>query len=110
MFVIIFSTMFIWLLWGYPSMVLRAMKKTPSWGKPIQYVFDENGLTQQTHVSEANVAWQAIIWAEEWPDWFLLHINSQMIFYAVPKRAITVEQQQTLKTLLKTKGLLKVSK
>ncbi len=110
MFGVIFSTMLIWLLWGYPKSVLRAMKKMPSWGKPIEYVFDENGLTQQTDVSKATVAWQVIIRAEEWPDWFLLHISSSMIFYAIPKRALNVEQQQILKMLLKSKGLLNFSK
>lgn len=108
MFVVIFSMLLIWLLWGYPRLVLRTMKKMPSWGKPVQYVFDDNGFTQQTAVLKATVQWHAIIRVEELPDWFLLHIGSPLIFYAIPKRAFTVEQQQALKTLLKNKGLLKV--
>ena len=110
MFFFFFAMMLIWLLWGYPNVVLRAMKKMPSWGKPIAYVFDENGLTQQTDVSKTTVEWKAIMRADEWTDWFLLHLSSPMIFYAIPKRALNIEQQQTLKTLLKNKGLLNISK
>lgn len=84
------------------------MKKMPSWGKQVVYVLDDKGLTQETAVSKATVDWQAIIRAEELPDWFLLHIGSQLFFYAIPKRAFTDEQQLVLKNLLKNKGLLKI--
>ncbi|WP_247237984.1 YcxB family protein [Telluribacter sp. SYSU D00476] len=108
MFVVIISMMLIWLLWGYPRLVLHTMKKMPSWGKPVQYVFDDNGFTQQTAFSKATIQWHAIIRAEELPDWFLLHTASPLVFYAIPKRAFTVEQQQTFKIIFKNKVLLNV--
>ncbi len=96
--------------WRWPKLMDRMFRKLPSWGKPVEYTFEDERITQKSAHSETVMQWETFRTAEELPDWFLLHIGP-MVYVPLPKRAFSGEEEMAqFRELLNKKGLLPAQK
>ncbi len=96
--------------WRWPKLMDRMFRKSPSWGKPVEYNFEDEVITQKSAHSETVMQWETFRTAEELPDWFLLHIGP-MVYVPLPKRAFAGDEEMAkFRELLIQKGLLPTPK
>lgn len=88
-------------LWYAPRDVARKMiAGSPSASLPHIAEMSENGLHFQTSAGESRLAWNLIIGWVEVERVFAL-FPSPLTFFPIPKRAMTDQQQDEMRSLLK---------
>lgn len=95
--------------WRWPKLMDRMLRKSPSWGKPLVYTFEEARVTQKSAHSEAVMQWEAFRKVEELPDWFLLYIGP-IVYVPLPKRAFQEGEMERFRNLLAQKMLVEMVK
>ncbi len=73
---------------------------------PMRYLFADTEVKLSTENSESTMQWTGFIKAEETNEWLLLFQNNR-IANAVLKSAVSQSDLERLRTLLRSKGLLK---
>jgi hypothetical protein len=83
-------------VWAYPWLQARQAKDATeqSWR------FSPSGAEVRSSLASASLSWQAVRRVVEDPDYFLLFVSDSMA-HPIPKRALTVEQQSTLRAGLR---------
>ena len=90
-------------LWYAPRYAARKMiKGSPSASLPHTAQMSEEGLYFRTSAGESRLAWNLIIGWVEVERVFAL-FPSPLTFFPIPKRAMTDQQQDELRKLLKSK-------
>jgi hypothetical protein len=82
--------------WAYPWLQARQAKDATeqSWR------FTPTGAEVKTPLASATLSWQAVRRVVEEPEYILLFVSDSMA-HPIPKRALTVEQQSTLRAGLR---------
>lgn len=92
-----------WWLWYFPYHVANKMiYGSPTASLPHTVAISESGLHTRTSATEGRLAWDAFIGWEEAERVFAL-FPSPISFFPIPKRAMTGEQQNEFRTLLRSK-------
>jgi hypothetical protein len=90
-------------LWYAPRYAARKMiRGSPSASLPHSAEMSEDGLHFRTSAGESRLTWNLIIGWVEVERVFAL-FPSPLTFFPIPKRAMTDQQQDELRNLLKTK-------
>jgi len=95
--------LWVYILWGCPYYVAhKMMKGRPS--APLVHTLDisESGLSSRTSVSESRLTWDVFVGWEEVEGVFSL-FPSPISYYPVPKRAMTSDQMDEFRALLRAK-------
>lgn len=98
-----FVALWTYCLWYAPRYAARKMiKGSPSASLPHTAQISEEGLYFRTSAGESRLAWNLIIGWVEVERVFAL-FPSPLTFFPIPKRAMTDQQQDELRKLLKSK-------
>jgi hypothetical protein len=94
-------------LWYAPRYAARKMiKGSPSASLPHTMDISEDGLHSRTSAGESRLAWNLFIgWVEV--DRVFALFPSPLTFFPIPKRAMSSEQQEELRSILQKKVLNK---
>ncbi len=94
-------------LWYAPRYAARKMiKGSPSASLPHTMDISEDGLHSRTSAGESRLAWDLFIgWVEV--DRVFALFPSPLTFFPIPKRAMSSEQQEKLRSILQKKVLNK---
>lgn len=95
-------------LWYAPRYASKKMiKGSPSASLPHTMDISEEGLHARTSVGECRLTWQQFIgWLEV--DRVFALFPSPLTFFPIPKRAMSSEQQEELRSILQKKVLNKI--
>ena len=93
----------VYCLWFAPRYAARKMiRGAPSASLPHTMDISEDGIYSRTSAGESRLKWDLIIgWVEV--DRVFALFPSPLTFFPVPKRAMTEQQQEELRTLLQNK-------
>ena len=97
-------TFLVWLVYlagGITSRAIINLQFKRMDGKEIQYEFDEMGFTGRMPESESRLSWAAVTTFLETDGLFVL--PSGVLFYTIPKRALSTDDITSLRELLAEK-------
>jgi YcxB-like protein len=95
----------VWLVFltaGITSRAWAELRFAPMEGKEIWYEFYENGFRCGMPSAESQLSWPAISTIIETDTLFVI-MNSGLLFYTIPKRALATDEVSSLQQLLSEK-------
>lgn len=88
------------ILWLSPWLTARRVTSGPVYTSPHTVNIDETGLHSRTPVSDGTITWPSIVCWQEVDRIFAIFL-SPISFVPIPKRAMTAEQQEEFRAMLK---------